>query len=41
MISEKFHSAKDETNGERMKAYMRNQFDFVGIKSPERSIESD
>lgn len=38
VISEKFHSAKHETNADRMKAYMRNQFDFVGIKSPERNL---
>lgn len=30
------HQASNEKNGAAMSAYMKNQFDFLGVKSPER-----
>jgi 3-methyladenine DNA glycosylase AlkD len=38
VISEKFSSAKDDENADKMKAYMRNQFEFLGITSPQRNF---
>ena len=35
-ITELFASAKDESNAYFMKKYMKNLFDFFGIKAPER-----
>jgi len=35
-ITSKFHAAANEANALKMKQYMRNQFDFLGIKSPQR-----
>lgn len=38
LISENFLSERNEPYAEQMKAYMRNQFEFIGIRSPERKL---
>lgn len=38
VISEKFSSAENNDKAKKMKAYMRDQFEFLGINSPLRNI---
>lgn len=39
-IIEDFYSNKNEENSQSMAAYMKNHFDFLGIKAPERKALS-
>ena len=36
-ISKGLSNAKDKTNSDSMSAYMKNNFKFYGVKSPERN----
>ncbi len=37
-ITELYHKHADKTNAEPMAKYMKNNFDFLGIKTPERKV---
>ena len=37
-IIEEFRQYKNEENAEKQAAYLRHQFEFIGLKTPERRL---
>ena len=37
-IIEEFRQHKNEENAEKQAAYLRHQFEFIGLKTPERRL---